>query len=133
MRRACAVGVSACLVQRNFQRRKLAIGDCGRSYGTPCIHEHSCLRCPLLRPDPAARARLEEIRDNLITRIAEAEFRRWYGEAEGLKVSLAGANAKLAQMDQISASRAKTVELGIPSFTDTAGRATEYTGHCNLF
>ena len=109
----------------HFQRRKVAIGDCGRSYDTACIHEHSCLRCPLLRPDPAARARLEEIRDNLLARIAEAESHRWYGEAEGLKVSLAGANAKLAQMDQISASRTKTVQLGIPSFTDTAGRTTE--------
>ena len=75
----------------HFERRKVAVGDCGRSYDTPCIHEHSCLRCPLLRPDPAARARLEEIRDNLLARIAEAESHRWYGEAEGLKVSLAGA------------------------------------------
>jgi 3-phosphoglycerate kinase len=58
----------------------------------------------------------------LIARIAEAESHHWYGEAEGLKVSLAGANAKLAQMDQISASRTKTVQLGVPSFTDTAGR-----------
>ncbi len=99
----------------------------------PCIHEHSCLRCPLLRPDPAARARLEEIRDNLLARIAEAESHRWYGEAEGLKVSLAGANAKLAQMDQISASRTKTVQLGIPSFTDTAGRTTEPADERNKF
>ena len=98
------------------------MGDCGRSYDTPCIHEHSCLRCPLLRPDPTARSRLEQIRDNLIARIAEAESHRWYGEAEGLKVSLAGANAKLAQMHQISTSRTKTVQLGIPNFTDTAGR-----------
>ena len=105
----------------HFQRRKVAIGDCGRSYDTACIHEHSCLRCPLLRPDPTARARLEQIRDNLLARIAEAESHHWYGEAEGLKVSLAGANTKLAQMDQISASRTKTVQLGIPSFTDTAG------------
>ena len=97
-----------------------------RSYDTPCIHEHSCLRCPLLRPDPAARARLEEIRDNLLARIAEAESHRWYGEAEGLKVSLAGANAKLAQMDHISARRTQAVQLGIPSFTDTAGRATDH-------
>jgi hypothetical protein len=29
-------------------------------------------------------------------------------------------------MDQISASRTKTVQLGIPSFTDTAGRATDH-------
>jgi hypothetical protein len=106
----------------HFERRKVAVGDCGRSYDTPCIHEHSCLRCPLLRPDPAARPRLEQIRDNLIARIAEAEAQRWFGEAEGLKVSLAGARAKLAQMDQITARRNHTVQLGIPSFTDAAGR-----------
>ena len=117
----------------HFQRRKVAIGDCGRSYDTACVHEHSCLRCPLLRPDPAARARLEEIRDNLLARIVEAESHRWYGEAEGLKVSLAGANAKLAQMDQISASRAETVQLGIPSFADTAGRITDPADERNKF
>jgi site-specific recombinase XerD len=108
----------------HFEHRKVSVGDCGRSYDTPCIHEHSCLRCPLLRPDPAARDRLVQIRDNLIARITEAETHRWLGEAEGLKVSLAGARAKLAQMDQISARRTQTVKLGIPTFTDTAGRAT---------
>ncbi len=107
----------------HFEHRKVAVGDCGRSYDTPCIHEHSCLRCPLLRPDPTARPRLLEIRDNLIARIAEAESHRWLGEAEGLKVSLAGARAKLAQMDQITARRNNsTVDLGIPSFTDAASR-----------
>ena len=39
----------------------------------PHPREHSCLRCPLLRADPAAKERLEEIRDNLIARIAEAD------------------------------------------------------------
>jgi hypothetical protein len=107
----------------HFEQRKVAVGDCGRSYDTPCIHEHSCLRCPLLRPDPAARPRLVQIRDNLIARIAEAESHRWLGEAEGLKVSLAGARAKLAQMDQIT-TRRETVELGIPTFTDAAGRTS---------
>jgi Phage integrase family len=106
----------------HFEHRKVSVGDCGRSYDTPCIHEHSCLRCPLLRPDPAARARLIQIRDNLIARIAEAESQHWLGEAEGLKISLAGAETKLTQMDQISAQRNHTVQLGIPSFTDAAGR-----------
>ena len=106
----------------HFEHRKVAIGDCGRSYATPCIHEHACLRCPLLRPDPAARPRLVQIRDNLIARITEAESHRWLGEAEGLKVSLAGARAKLAQMDQIATRRNNTVQLGIPSFTDTTAR-----------
>jgi len=27
----------------HFERRKLAIGTCGRSYGTACIHEHAPL------------------------------------------------------------------------------------------
>jgi integrase len=108
----------------HFERRKVSVGDCGRSYDTPCIHEHSCLRCPLLRPDPAARDRLVHIRDNLIARIAEAEAHRWLGEAEGLKVSLAGARAKLAQMDQITARRRQAVQLGIPAFTDAAGRTS---------
>ena len=27
----------------HFERRRVALGDCGRAYGTSCIHEHSCL------------------------------------------------------------------------------------------
>jgi hypothetical protein len=46
----------------HFERRKLSIGTCGRAFGTPCIHEHACIRCPMLRPDPAQRHRLLEIR-----------------------------------------------------------------------
>jgi hypothetical protein len=111
----------------HFERRKVAVGDCGRSYATPCIHEHSCLRCPLLRPDPTERPRLVQIRDNLITRIAEAETQRWFGEAEGLKVSLAGARDKLDQMDQITARRNTAAHLGIPSYSDTAGRTITTT------
>ena len=36
----------------HFEHRKVSLGTCGRSYATTCIHEHSCLRRPLLRPDP---------------------------------------------------------------------------------
>ena len=111
----------------HFERRKVALGDCGRSYDTPCIHEHSCLRCPLLRPDPDERGRLAQILDNLQARIAEAETHRWFGEAEGLKVSLAGARSKLAQMDQISVRRNTAVNLGIPSFSEVAGRTISTT------
>jgi hypothetical protein len=59
---------------------------------------------------------------NLQARIAEAETHRWFGEAEGLKVSLAGARSKLAQMNQISARRNTAANLGIPSFSEVAGR-----------
>lgn len=53
-------------------------------------------------PDPAQRQRIAEIRDNLIARIAEAEREGWLGEVEGLQISLAGANDKLAQIDRRS-------------------------------
>ena len=106
----------------HFEHRKVALGDCGRSYDTPCIHEHSCLRCPLLRPDPAQRPRLEQICGNLTDRIAEAEQQHWLGEAEGLKISLAGARDKLTQIDQIAARRSAAVHLGMPAFADAAGR-----------
>ena len=52
-----------------------------------------------MRPDPAQRGRLEEIRVNLHDRIAEAEREGWLGEIEGLRVSLAGTEDKLAQID----------------------------------
>jgi hypothetical protein len=74
----------------HFERRKVATGICGRAFGTPCIHEHSCLRCSMHWPDPAQRPRIAEIRGNLIDRIAEAGREGWAGEVEGLKVSLAG-------------------------------------------
>jgi integrase len=105
----------------HFQRRKLALGDCGRAYGTACIHEHSCLRCPLLRLDPAQRPRLLDIRDNLRTRIDEARREGWIGEAEGLAISLAAAEQKLVQLDELTARRA-TIHLGMPGLPDLAGR-----------
>ncbi|MGW3951923.1 integrase [Streptomyces sp. NPDC004752] len=106
----------------HFERRKVALGDCGRAYGTSCIHEHSRVRCPLLRADPGQRPRLADIRDNLIARITEAEREGWGGEAEGLKVSLAAVNAKLAQLDNLIASRTEAVDLGMPAFPNVAGQ-----------
>jgi integrase len=102
----------------HFEHRRVALGDYGRAYATSCIHEHSCIRCPLLRIDPAQRSRLEEIRDNLLARITEAEREGWAGEAEGLKVSLAAANNKLAQADLTAARRTEAVSLGIPAYRD---------------
>jgi hypothetical protein len=61
------------------------------------------------------RDRLAEIRDNLTARIAEAEREGWTGEVEGLKISLVGAQDKLAQIDR-RAKTASTVDLGMPVF-----------------
>jgi integrase-like protein len=96
----------------HFERRKVSAGLCGRAFATPCIHEHACIRCPMLWPGAAQRPRIAEIRDNLIARISEAEREGWPGEIEGLKISLAGANDKLTQIDRRA--RRQPVDLGIP-------------------
>ena len=80
------------------------------------------VRYPLLWVSPDQRPRLVNIRDNLIARIDEARREGWIGEAEGLKVSLAAANAKLAQADQLAARRTTAVSLGTPTFHDIVGR-----------
>lgn len=97
----------------NFERRKVSIGTCGRAFGTGCIHEHACVRCALLWPEPSQQHRLIEIRDNLTARIAEAEREGWLGEIEGLKISLTGTEDKLTQLDKRS-SKTTTVDIGNP-------------------
>ena len=108
----------------HFEKRKVSIGTCARAFGSPCIHEHACVRCSLLRPDPAQRPRLGEIRDNLRDRIAEAEREGWLGEVEGLQISLAGAEDKLAQVAATLQRKTGAVHLGIPTFPDIAGRSS---------
>ncbi|MFE5586075.1 hypothetical protein [Kitasatospora sp. NPDC056531] len=64
------------------------------------------------------------IRDNLLDRTAEAEREGWLGEVEGLRVSLAGAEAKLAQLDARAAQARRAVDLGMPSFSEIVTRTT---------
>lgn len=63
-------------------------------------------------PDPAQRQRIVDIRDNLNARITEAEREGWLGEVEGLRISLAGANDKLAHIDRRTT---QTVDLAMPA------------------
>ncbi|MFJ9854513.1 hypothetical protein [Streptomyces sp. NPDC101150] len=50
----------------------------------------------------------------LIARNTEAEMEGWLGEAEGLRVSLAGAEEKLRRLDRGHGQHA-AVDLGIPT------------------
>ena len=103
--------------QQHFELRKVSLGTCGRPYGTPCRHEHACIRCPVLRTDPRQRPRLVEIIRNLADRVAEARHNGWLGEVEGLQVSLTAATDKLATLDR-SAGKAgehSPTGLGIPT------------------
>jgi len=111
----------------HFVRRKVSLGTCGRSYATACAHEHSCIRCPLLRPDPAQHGRLVEIGNNLQARLQEAHQQGWAGETEGLKISIAATQQKLAQTDQITTRRNAAVHLGMPAFPDIAAQTVTAT------
>ncbi|MER6150795.1 tyrosine-type recombinase/integrase [Streptomyces hirsutus] len=108
----------------HFERRKLALGDCGRAYGTDCAHEHACVRCPVLIVHATERPRLVEIRDNLLARILEAEREGWLGEIEGLQSSLTHAEEKLAQLDAQIARKQEAVDLGIPTLREIVARTT---------
>jgi integrase len=100
----------------HFERRKVALGDCGRAYGTSCVHEMACERCSLLRIDPAQRPRLIIIRDSLSARLAEAREQGWLGELEGLQVSLATVTDKLQALDARLSRPPAVTDLGMPSF-----------------
>ncbi|HRV68095.1 MAG TPA: site-specific integrase [Marmoricola sp.] len=100
----------------HFAQRKLELGTCGRAYGTGCQHEHACIRCPMLRPDPAQHDRLRTIIDSLEERIAEATDHGWLGEVVGLRTSRAAAEQKLTQM------RRTATNLGMPIFLNHVNR-----------
>jgi integrase len=100
--------------QQHFTRRKVELGTCARPYGTPCRHEHACIRCPMLRPDPLQEPRLLAIIANLEDRIAEANQRGWLGEVDGLQASLDAARQKLEQMRKLLA-QPPAVPLGTPT------------------
>src|SRR5664279_1954760 len=106
---------------RPLRETEVSVGTCARAFGSPCVHEHACVRCSLLRPDPAQRGRLEEIRDNLEARIIEAKREGWLGEVEGLQVSYTGVKDKLTQVDATIRRKSATTELGIPPFGSNSG------------
>lgn len=87
--------------EEHFALRKVALGDCGRPYGTPCVHEHACVRCPFLRVGPGQLPRLDELATNTSERIREAEDRGWPGEVAGLSESLIHITRKKDQALQL--------------------------------
>lgn len=106
--------------QQHFQLRKVALGTCGRPYGSSCQHEHARLRCAMLRVSPQQRPRLTEIIRNLRERITEARMNGWLGEVQGLQVSLEAAKRKLASLDRSIERNRRTgpTDLGMPAISN---------------
>jgi hypothetical protein len=104
----------------------VALGTCGRDHGTPCQHENACVRCPLLRVDPAQKPRLEEIHTNLAARLQEAKEQGWLGEVAAIETTMAAAAQKL---DAMRAARSATVHLGMPDIRASTGRSSDDGRH----
>lgn len=85
----------------HFSLRKVALGTCERPYGTPCEHEHVCLRCPMLRMDPAQLPRLLDIEANTRERLDEAHRMQWLGEVAGLREGLRHITEKKQQAERL--------------------------------
>lgn len=87
---------------KHFRRRKMALGDCYRPYGTDCPHEHACIRCPMLRMDSKQLPRLLQIEKNTVELLGEAREKGWEGEAIGLQETFQHIQEKKTQIDRIT-------------------------------
>lgn len=99
--------------EQHFDRRKVELGNCGRPYGTPCVHEHACVRCPMLQVNPAMLPRLDELEADLLERRARAEREGWLGETEGIDLTLSFLRAKRTETQRLLKLTTR-IELGLP-------------------
>ncbi len=99
--------------EQHFDQRKVELGGCARPYGTPCQHEHACLRCPMLNINPKMLPRLDEIEVDLLARRSRAEQEGWLGEVEGIDLTLTFLRQKREQTQRLA--RIAPVDLGLPT------------------
>lgn len=103
--------------EEHFDHRKVELGGCARPYGTPCQHEHACLRCPMLDINPKMLPRLDEIETDLLARRARAEQEGWLGEIEGIDLTLTFLRQKRGESQRLA--RIAPVNLGMPGLRPT--------------
>ncbi len=103
--------------EEHFDQRKVELGGCARPYGTPCQHEHACLRCPMININPKMLPRLDEIEDDLQARRSRAAHEGWLGEIEGIDLTLAFLRQKRDQTRRLA--RIAPTDLGMPGVLAT--------------
>lgn len=87
------------------------------------MFREACVRCPLLRVDPAQLPRLKEIHINLADRLQEAKEQGWLGEVATIETTIAAAEQKLIAMRGQAAHRT-TTSLGMPGTGPAVGRSS---------
>ena len=116
--------------EQHFLLRKVALGDCHRPYGTPCVHEHACTRCRFLRVDPAQLGRLEEMTTNAEARLVEARDKVWLGEVAALEESLTHLRRRRAEAHtQLTHGADTTTDTDTDTTTDTVAAGGQQQGH----
>ncbi|GHE71356.1 hypothetical protein GCM10018771_61770 [Streptomyces cellulosae] len=105
--------------EEHFDKRKVELGNCARPYGSPCQHEHACIRCPMLQVNPKMLPRLAEIEEDLVLRRKRAQEEQWLGEIEGIDMTLTFVRTK--QADAARLAQRSTVPLGIPTVRPQSG------------
>ena len=103
--------------EEHFDQRKVELGGCARPYGTPCQHEHACLRCPMININPKMLPRLDEIEDDLQARRSRAAHEGWLGEIEGIDLTLTFLRQKRDQTRRLA--RIAPTDLGMPGVLAT--------------
>ncbi|MFJ1797223.1 tyrosine-type recombinase/integrase [Kitasatospora griseola] len=109
--------------QEHFDKRRVELGSCGRPYGTPCAHEHACVRCPMLSINPKMLPRLDELEEDLVSRRRRAVAEGWRGEVEGLDLTLTFLRSKREQTRRFH--RSGPVSLGIPVIPHQNSQVTD--------
>lgn len=99
--------------EEHFDKRKVELGSCARPYGTPCQHEHACIRCPMLQINPKMVPRLIELETDLEARRERAQTEGWLGELEGIDLTLRLLRQKKSAATRLVESR-HTAVLGTP-------------------
>ncbi|MFF5808860.1 tyrosine-type recombinase/integrase [Streptomyces sp. NPDC012746] len=97
----------------HFDKRRVELGSCGRPYGTPCTHEHACIRCPMLTLSPKMLPRLDELEEDLLARRERAIAEDWRGEIDGIDLTLSFLRSKRQQAQRFE--RHGPVPLGLPT------------------
>lgn len=78
----------------HFDQRRIEMGNCVRPYGTPCVHEHACLRCPFQQIEPTEMPNLDKIKTSITRRIETAREKQWLGDVAQLEKTLTHVEAK---------------------------------------